>query len=232
MKRLMLLLLLCVGTFCAHAQQYFNVRNTLHSFACQLRSVVVQNDKYYVAGYGYDSVNDQHNGFALNILGIKFAAFDQYGNKLFDTVWQKPHRQIELASNNLRVLPDHSFLLAMDDIDTLGFYHKLLADFDSTGHMLWNREYDRPFCIGATPDFWRLVDFKPTGTGEWLMFSTLGCSPSGSPASYNADFLLTKLDSNFNVLWHQKYGSPYNNDLAGKLLIEPDGYIMGGRGEQ
>lgn len=42
------------------------------------------------------------------------------------------------------------------------------------------------------------------------------------------DFLLTKLDSNFEVIWHKQYGDPVNNDIAGKLLVESDGYTIGG----
>src|SRR5690606_4990363 len=42
------------------------------------------------------------------------------------------------------------------------------------------------------------------------------------------DILLTKLDSNLDVVWHKQYNPSYMYDAGWKLLIEPDGYLVAG----
>src|SRR5690606_22275644 len=66
-----------------------------------------------------------------------------------------------------------------------------------------------------------MKDFKPDGHGNWLMLSTIYCSKK-------VDMLLTKLDSDFNVLWHKYYKHPSMKYIASKILVEDDGYILAG----
>ena len=227
-KRVIVLLLCVCARLGCSAQQYFNVRNTLYSFAEQLTSVVQSNGRYYVTGYGIDSINQLPNNVVRTILGVKFAVFDTFGNLIRDTVYQLLGKGITAGYNNLRRMPDGTFLLAVDDQDSLDNYRLLLLRFDSLGHVVWNKEFNRTVCTAVPQNlnFWRMVDFKPTANDQWLMFSTIGCG--NAAANYNADFLLTKLDSNFNIIWNKQYGSPDSNDIAGRLLGEPDGYLMAG----
>src|SRR6185312_13116511 len=66
----------------------------------------------------------------------------------------------------------------------------------------------------------------PTGTGEWLILSVVECQVPG--ANKPTNFVLTKLDSSFNIIWEKEYGAPNLNDIPLKILVEPDGYLMAG----
>lgn len=214
----------------AHAQQYFNERLTLNSVSTILSSVYQHNDKYYVAGSTLDSINvPQGYGY----FGIEFSVFDTYGNILADTFYQKDGRNLSSWYSKLILQNDGSFLYAVDAQTTVppattSEFYLMIFQFDSLGRVLMEKEYSKPMCTGLNPanDLWRLTDFKPDGYGNWLMLSTIACSATGG--GVNGDFLLTKLDSSFNVLWHKKYGNAIFNDAAGKILIEQDGYVISG----
>jgi hypothetical protein len=56
----------------------------------------------------------------------------------------------------------------------------------------------------------------------------LGTSQCADAPNYTIYITLTKLDSNFNVEWSKEYGSPQLWTKPGKILIESDGYLIGG----
>jgi len=225
-------MLLSLGCITSSAQQYFNVRDPLHSFNSILTSVVESNNKYFCTGVCIDSVNDLGNGTHYTIHGIKFAVFDHYGNKLSDTVYQRSDRNILSWYSELFPQPNGSFLLAVDAIEpgTSPVFYNSIYQFDSLGNATLIAEHTKPVCSGLNPnvDLWRLVDFKPDGFGNWLMLSTVSCATT-TGSNVNADMLLTKLDSSFNVIWHKHYftANDYHN-IASKLLVEPNGYIIAG----
>ena len=206
----------------AGAQSYFNKRETLHSFANGITSVVESNGKYFTTGFALDSTNlygpYNYGG------GIRFSIWSKDGHLLSDTNFVLPFRDLDAFSNNLKRLSDGSFLMASYTQDTGGKFRQLIVNFDSTGHTVWYKEYDKPFCQNISQDFWRLEDFQATGTGEWLMLTTLNCPNSNG----QTDYCLVKLDSAFNIIWGKKYGDPTNNNFGGKLLIDGNNYIMAG----
>lgn len=222
MKKAIFLLMLCVGSFCTHAQHYFNQRNTLHSFFSVLQSVIPSNGRYYCGGMCWDSVNYVGGGQAIPYYGIKFAVFDEDGQKLIDTVYQKRYYIIETYASTMHRLADGNFIFASDDLDTNSRTRTLITVLDSLGRKVWDQQYANPFCQGDSNNFQRVKDFKQTTSGEWLLLTTVQCN-----AQENPDLLLTKLDSNFNIIWQKKYGDPNRTEIAGKLLIEQDGYVIG-----
>ena len=206
----------------AGAQSYFNKRETLHSFASIATSVIESNDHYYTTGDCLDSVNiygpNNYGG------GIRFAVWGKDGKLLHDTVFVLPFRDIYGFGNNLRRLSNGSFLIADYDIDSGNAFHQLIVNFDSTGHVLWYKELSKTTCGGNANQFWRLEDFQPTGTGEWLLLATEACHQNNNQSDYN----LVKLDSAFNIIWEKTYGDPAKNNYGGKLLIDGNNYIMAG----
>ena len=78
-----------------------------------------------------------------------------------------------------------------------GHSKHFLFCFDSTAHLLRQREYNKPRDTGLKNDFWQLRDFKPDGYGNWLMLSTAKCAPLGKGIH---QMMLTKLDSSFNII--------------------------------
>ncbi len=99
----------------------------------------------------------------------------------------------------------------------------MILRYDSSGNVLWNKEYIETLCTDTI--FYNVRDFKPTGTGEWLALATLAYPDLNGTQT---DFVLSKLDSNFNIEWSKEYGDHTQNDIADKLLITDDGYVMGG----
>ena len=209
----------------SRAQHYFNVRDALHSTTSIITSVVEVNNKYYCTGPCVDSINRQPDGSWLVRSGIKFAVFDATGTKLIDTVYQSNYKNIDPWSNNLYHIGGTQFILAAEGVDTGSKAKMLLFKFDSTGKVFWEAEYDKPTCTERV--FYRLNDFKYDSLRHcWLMLSTSSCTRPGG--GVHADIILTKLDTSFNVVWHQRYGDAQLNDIPTKVIIEPDGYAIGG----
>ncbi len=222
MKKLIIVILLAWVATAARAQQYFNKRYTLNSASTILTSVVGHHNAYYSTGICLDSSNHAQ-GFGY--WGIKFSAFDSLGNIIRDTFYQKNGRNIYAWSNTLQKDNAGYFVLGVEAVDT-GQWYLMLFRFDSMGNVLLEKEYQKPFCSGmnVNNDLWRLRDLKPDGNGNWLMLSSIACVTSKT----NMDFLLTKLDSSFNVIWNKKYGHTIMSDIPSKILVEQDGYILAG----
>ena len=223
MKKLLLILFLFTGLFSAHAQQYFNKRYPMHSSAVTLSSIVPLNGKYYCVGEADDSTDTTYS-----VTGIKFAILDSVGNLISDTIYQRPgiRNYSTIDNHTLTPLPDKGFILgvAQDVDETNGVLYALLVRYDSIGNILWTREYNKPFCVD-TYTYYTIADLQPTGTGEWLMLTTIQCTVDPTLPTY---FVLTKLDSNFNEEWNKEYGYYLLRNPAGKLFVEADGYILGG----
>lgn len=220
-KSILLIAVLLVGM--AARAQYFNVRDPLHSFAAGLSSVLPYHDKYYCAGIAWDSINYAGNGTAWHYEGIKFAVYDLSGSKLRDTIYQRndlPYINPGIAT--LQLLDSNHFIAGIstdDTTGTTGIDRTGIVILDTLGNVLWQNLYNRP----CSYNWFQFADLKPDGYGHWLMLGNVVCSPQ----TKDNDFLLMKLDSNFNVLWTKEYGTAIN-EMPMKLLIEPNGYIMAG----
>lgn len=224
-KALYILLLGMALSYSSHAQQYFNIRDALHSTSSLFTSVVERNNKYYCTGFCIDSINHIANDTFANISGVKFAVYDGVGNKLLDTVYQKVWMKSVQAwsSSSLYLLPDGHLLLAVQYQDT-NKWNALVVKFDSLGHILSEREYAQPFCNDN--DWYKVTDFKPTGSGEWLLLGDVSCYVN-APQIQNV-MALTKLDSNLDVIWSKEYGNPPRNHIPTKVLVVADGYVLAG----
>jgi hypothetical protein len=209
----------------SQAQQYFNIRDAMHSVGTILTSVVQHNGKYYVTGLCTDSMNYIGNNTFTNVEGIRFGVYDSTGLKIRDTFYQKVYLQAmePWNSSSLYVTSDGNFLLASQFMDTTT-WNALALKFDSLGHLLSEKRFNQPLCNNH--EWYKVTDFKPTPFGEWLLLGDITCDINATQTQ-NA-MALTKLDSNFNVIWSKQYGSAPNNHIPNKILVESDGYILSG----
>ena len=120
-------------------------------------------------------------------------------------------------------MPDKGFLLVTESADTVKYYAMILR-YDSLGKVIMSKEIAKPFC--TTIEWMKVTDIKSVENSQWLMMSRIACKPIGG--SIQGDIVLTKLDSNFDVVWHKQIGDPGLDDAGWKLLIEPDGYLIAG----
>jgi hypothetical protein len=225
----LLVLLGMLGYLPSIAQQYFNKRYTLNSNSCIISGALAHNGKYYSTAISLDSSNyDIGSGGFFNRWGVRFTSYDSVGNILKDTIYQRKDRKfIDTWSNNLRVLPDGTFLLAANAADTavmFGQYisYTCLLQFDSTGKLLTYKEFTRPYCLTSDATYHIVFDFKPDAYGNWLMLSSMLCN--GNRVVFN----LRKLDSHFDELWVKNYSTSGYHHTPKHLLIEEDGYVMTG----
>ena len=213
MKQLLLIFLLCMGMAQpSPAQQYFNLRNSVGSFSSILSGVVVRDNKFYCSSVVVDSTS------ASGKSGNKFLVFDNFGNKILDTIYQLSNRNIETWNNSFQSIPDGGFLLVTESVDTAKFYAMILR-YDSLGKVLMSKEIAKPFCTSR--EWMKVIDIKAIESSQWLMLSRISCGPAGA---LQHDIVITKMDSNFNVVWHKQYGDAGLDDIGWKLLIEPYGY--------
>lgn len=209
----------------SRCQQYFNIRDAMHSQSTILTSVLEHNGKYYVTGLCIDSINYIGNNTFSNVEGIKFAVFDSTGAKLRDTFYQRhfPQQYEPWNVGDLYLLSDNTFVMASQYLDSEVNYNYIVK-FDSLGHMLWEKQFSKPLCTDH--EWYKVKDLKPLNTGEWLMLSDMECSVNQYPF-YHA-MLLEKLDSNFNILWSKQYCPPPSNHIPNRILVEADGYLLAG----
>lgn len=225
MKRLLFIALCCLWAVQSFSQSYFNVRSPLHSFSSGFTSVVPLHDNYYGIGFSWDSTNlIPGTSTAYPVWGIKFTKFGPEGSKFIDTFFQKPHVRPDITAWNAKaiLLEDNTILVAAQNTDTNNRMYMALYCFDTMGHVIWEREYERPDYPDLAPNFWVMFDLKPTRDSNWLMLSGI-YSPTKK-----GDMLLTKLDKNFDVIWNQRYGDNMY-ETPGRIIETSDGnYLIAG----
>lgn len=225
--RLLLILLSGISFFHCTGQQVFNKRYTLKSYSSAISGALPYNGRYYSSATALDSSNYSGGGHFLNHWGVRLTVYDLNGEIVRDTIYQRSDKHfIETKSNQLNVMPDGTFLLAANTIDTSHLSGKnkttaCLIQFDSLGNVLQFRDYDRPSCNPSDPNHYVLEDFKPDVYGNWLMLSSMICSG-------NMVFSLRKVDHSFNEIWVKNFTVSSNNNIPKHLLIENDGYVMSG----
>jgi hypothetical protein len=237
-KRFLLILTLGLSLLReTQAQSFFNIRDPLHSGLSILTSVYPDADgRYYCTGLAWDSVNYIGGSQAWYVIGVKYAVYDASGHKLRDTIYQRSFVNLGLTQgrlirpwfNTLHRTADKSFVLAAFsyDYDTPFNIRAAIIRLDSTGKCTMFREYEKPFCQSVRGDFSHAIrDLKPDGHGGWLLLTNPLC---GSAPYRHYDWALTRLDSAFNVVWDKQYGDVTLTDIATKILVEPDGYVLAG----
>ena len=218
MKYSILIILLLPGMFTSRAQQYFNKRYTLHSTNTATTSIIPIGNGYICTSFSRDSSY-------LSDYGIHFSTLDSIGNITRDTAYLKPARSIQAWNNSLIACsPNHYLLATSIDQDASYYKYTLLVKFDSIGNVVFDTEYTKTFCPEYA--FWYIEDMKPTGTGEWLVLSHIGCTDSSVYSLHQEDMVLTKLDSNFNVIWAKQFGDIHWDDGCKKIAIAHDGYVL------
>ncbi len=231
MKRLLTTIILGIGlSGIAGAQNYFNNKATLHSFAASLSGVISASNKYYTTSACVDSINDLGNGLLLSVIGVRLTIWNADGSILRDTVYQRRGTQFYSENNALLQLPNKDILVPLSALDTPTGPSKLaLLCFDSSGNYKWIREYPKPYCtnfLQRDADYWSLNDFRSDGQGNWLMLSSYQCGVKWQWGYTQT--MLTKLDSNFNVVWYKSFGDNNNDSRAQSLIVENGGYTFGG----
>ncbi|MBA3827994.1 MAG: T9SS type A sorting domain-containing protein [Taibaiella sp.] len=204
-NRLVLVLIITLWVMPCKGQNYFNERNTVHSLFSKFSSVVQLNGKYYCVGTCVDS--------------LRFVVFDQFGNIEVDTNYLTPNKSINIWGNNLNITKDSCLVLAVTEPDTGYINMAVIMKFDRKGHLLLEREYEVPFCASL----YQVFDLKPTGTGEWLMLANQECR-----TAISNNYAVTKLDSNFNVIWNKQLIITPANDVPSRILVENNGYLFAG----
>ncbi len=237
MKRALLFFLTwAVLSSTAHAQYYFNRRETLNSYGCLTTGVVEHNGKFYTAGATLDSTGYIAGPPMQLVQGVNFDVFAQDGTHLHHAVYQRSPvtmsadstRRLGVFHVPLRRLSDGTFLLVAESVDDSGVTRSALIKLDSMGALVMYKEIDNPaVCVQPVLSRRRFVthDMVPDGQGGWLMASRATCAYGASDAE--TPFYLTKLDSNFDVVWHRLYGQgEYKLNLPTRILIESDGYLI------
>ncbi len=215
LKRAILTILLGLGVFSSQAQQYFNRRYTLHSYNTSINSIVPVGNRYYCTGLVRDSTY-------APAIGITFTILDSNGNVLLDSVFTLPYSNMYPCNGCLIPIDSNRFIYGASDVDTSAG-RNIIVKYNGVGEVFWHREYDKFSC----PDqFWNLVDFKPTGTDEWLVLCTNSCVDSTVWGLFEQKLLLYKLDSNFNVEWSKQYGADHFDNFAEKLMVTNSGYLI------
>jgi hypothetical protein len=97
---------------------------------------------------------------------------------------------------------------------------------DAQGNVLWDRSY------GGTNSDW-LSSLKPTSDGGFILAGFSSSPPGGTKTARHygiTDAWLVRVDAAGNPLWDVSFGGSAHEDLAGGLLVLPDGgFIVGGR---
>ncbi|MEO6833953.1 MAG: T9SS type A sorting domain-containing protein, partial [Chitinophagaceae bacterium] len=211
----------------ASAQNYFNKRLTLHSFTATMFSVIEDSGRYYTASGCIDSINYIGGSMLLPITGTRLSVFDDNGSLLIDSFTQREDRLIAPQVNAL-VKYENNILMPAYGIDTSGHAIQSLYKWSENGRLLRTREYDKPYCYTVKLDFnyWALKDLKQDSFGNWIILSEYVCGIKYVHAYTNT--MLTKLDSNFNVLWNVPLDDTFSDHSGGHLVINKDNYIISG----
>lgn len=214
----------------ASAQTYFNKRETLHSFNSTVFGIIEYNEKYYTASFCFDSVNlINDSGFFWSIGGMRFTKWNKSGSIEFDTLLQR--------SDSGGVFPNCSAILHLENGtiliptmagDTKGHSFIDLTRWDTLGKLYSIMEYDKPFCYTTQlgGNYWGLRDMKQDSSGNWLILSEYQCGIKYVGGYTN--IMLSKLDSDFNVLWHRPLDDTFSDHTAGHIIINRDNYIVSG----
>lgn len=221
MKNLLFILMLLVGVNNSYGQHYFNKVDGVHSFEGYFTSVIERNGKYYCTGTSVDSINDLGNNSYVYMPGVRFTVFDSMGIKIRDTFYQHPIRETDCWHNNMHSLPNGDFVLIATSVtqDSIVFLNfSWVMRFDSTGTLLAVTEIPKPFCTDN--EYYSLKSLAPTGTGEWIALGNVWCG-------IQADPVLTKLDSNFNVIWNKHFPITYNNYVSKVVVLDNGDYLLG-----
>ena len=229
----LLLLCFCKCIVPCSAQQYFNVRDPLHSYTTQFFSVDERNGKYYCAGLVIDSINQVNttdsSKWFYTIVGVSFSAFDKQGKRLFNTTYQQPYIRNYVVTLSKFCPYKDGFLYFGSTIGNDYTIYTSLLWFDTLGRVQKFREFTKPICpYNYVPQrgYWSVADVKSDKYGNILLLSTPACQ-TGMTGGYTK-MLLTKIDSNFNIIWNKDYGDNVWNSTAWKVIVDSNGYLIAG----
>ena len=163
---------------------------------------VIETTSGKYVGTGQYKVGSKHHVYLI--------CFDKIGNIL----WRNSYNYFNgLATVSLVQANDKGFLVGSDDLTSGNF---VLHKTDSVGTLQWVKTFTVNGCVSGGSDVQKII--KAAGGGYFLGGST-SCFGSG-----NADFLLTKIDSLGNDLWHRTIGGS-NEEICYDIIQASDGSI-------
>lgn len=211
------------------AQTYFNRRLTLHSINLTGYSTIEYKDKFYLTSLCFDSSNQLTTGGFLGIPGTRFSVFDKAGVLILDTFYQRSDSGgIVPYSNSMIPTGRGSLLIPTTAWDINGHVFLSIMNWDTSGKLRGIKQYEKPYCYTVQLDgnSWFVTDMKRDSAGNWVLLSTYNCGIKYVGGYTN--IMLSKLDSNFNVLWHIPLDDTFSDHSGGHLIINKDNYIVSG----
>lgn len=209
------------------AQPCFNQRDSVSNYQRQtiFTSVVAAGGRYYATGV------DGGTGYSA----LRYAIHDAAGGKMLDTALSQvplPPRKFEAWSNTLQPRPGGGWVVLSDSWE-LGIPsgpRAAIIEMDSLGRCTRFREYsDSVFANASFSNYYLARDLKPDGQGGWLLLTNPQRTAASPYQQYKQQvWTLTKLDSALNIVWTKTYGHNIWNDVACRILVEPDGYLLAG----
>ncbi|GJM31815.1 MAG: hypothetical protein DHS20C18_08160 [Saprospiraceae bacterium] len=212
MKKLLLFTALLIFTSGLSAQNTFNKRLRFDFLAAVLTSIQPTDSCYYATGIIADTI------FPYNT-GNVFVKFDLEGNvQLLKTITDTL-ATYETWRETLSFTHEGNLAVSGFSIDSTA--KLMIIKYDTEGDTLFLKKHFSFFY----PD----THFAgPTAMGitseNGFIIGDRNENPNGTN---NYDMILLKLDSLGNLIWKKKYGDPYF-DRPGSIIIQEDGYIIGG----
>ncbi|MBS1644640.1 MAG: hypothetical protein JST36_06325, partial [Bacteroidetes bacterium] len=212
------------------AQTYFNKRATLHSLGAPIYGVLeLNNGNYMTTSYCVDSINHLGGGWFLGVPGIRGTLWDPNGAIIADTFYQRQDKgSIAPIGNGIVQIEDGSIMIGALGGDTSGHAFIYITRWDTLGKLHWIKQYDKPYCYTVQLDgnSWGITDMKQDSSGNWIILSTYQCGIKYVTGYTN--LMLSKFDSDFNVLWHHPLDDTFLDHSGGHIIINRDNYIVSG----
>ncbi|MCP4437821.1 MAG: T9SS type A sorting domain-containing protein [Aureispira sp.] len=205
-----LLTVVLISWICAsNAQITFNKRMSFGQLAAVITAVEATDSCYYATGIIADDITNTANIF------IKY---DLNGDTIFTKVITNTHiKTYETWNPNLHTTYDDNLIVGGYSIYDTGGMSAILIKYDSYGDSLWMKEYKNPLYPNG---YIRLDDVISTRDSGYI-FAAL------TNASLSDGFVVFRLDSLGNELWHYQYSRVFDSYDFDIWQDDDGGFIIG-----
>ncbi|MCP4439889.1 MAG: T9SS type A sorting domain-containing protein [Aureispira sp.] len=203
---------LCLITFdTSVAQITFNKRMDFGQLAAVITAVEATDSCYYATGIIADDITNTANIF------IKY---DLNGDTIFTKVITNTNvKTYETWEPCLYITYDNNLIIGGHSLHANGDRSAIVIKYDTDGDTLWTRTFQNPLYPG---EFIRLDDLIPTRDSGYLF------AGQTNTAFHPADgFVVFRLDSLGNELWHYVYPNIKNNVYHDIWQDEDGGFLIG-----
>ena len=215
MKKAALSISLALFYYCACiAQPYLNKPYVWLDTGHAPTSIIVENDGYVVASWGFTEEGIANGGLFYR-WGIIIQKINFLGDMLWRSIYNKPGKAYSIGNYGSLVRTTGGYLLCGDELDTItGVDNFFLAKFDTFGNKIWLKIYRR----GGTQNCWH---GQATGDGGYIMAGE-------EIRNGDRNYYVLKADSNGNKQWDAVYGGGQND--IGRIVwpLENDHYLISG----